>query len=126
MQLFDTIPKTASTPQISFDPDRLKLYISGESYPENSFEFYAPIIQWVKEALAESAGLTLDINISYMNSSSTKCMLDLLDLLEEAHQNGAAVSIIWHFDKKNPRLLDLAEEFKEEVTLPFSIVEHSD
>ena len=123
MPLLDTIPQTVSTPLINFNPAERKLLISGESYPENSFEFYTPIIHWVKESLAAANGFTLDINVSYMNSSSTKCMLDLLDLLEDAHQRDVMVSVIWRYDRENPRSLDLAEEFKEEVTLPFSIVE---
>ena len=65
--------------------------------------------------------LNLDINVSYLNSSSTKCMLDLLDILEEAHCKGARISLVWRYDQENPRSLDLAQEFQEEVTLPFAI-----
>lgn len=116
------IAQSQSTPQISYDSREHVLMITGESYPENSFEFYAPVSAWVKEQLATENRLRLDINVSYMNSSSTKCMLDLLDLLEDAHQKGGAIEIVWRYDRDNPRSLDLAEEFKEEVTLPFSIV----
>lgn len=122
MQLFETIQQTVSTPQVSFDTAERKLLISGESYPENSFVFYAPIIKWVKETLVNSDGLNLEINVCYMNSSSTKCMLDLLDMLEDAHGKGISVSITWRYDKDNPRSLDLADEFREEVTFPFTIV----
>lgn len=121
MRMLD-IAQSQSTPLISFDPREHVLKISGESYPENSFEFYAPVNAWVKEHLATENRLRLDINVSYMNSSSTKCMLDLLDLLEEAHRKGGAIYIVWRYDSENPRSLDLAEEFKEEVTFTFSIV----
>ena len=116
------IPQTPSTPSIRFNPAERRLYISGESYPENSFEFYAPVIKWVKECLTQLGELHLEIDVSYMNSSSTKCTLDLLDLLEEAHTKGCVVTIVWRYDKENPRSLDLAEEFRDEVTLPFDIV----
>jgi hypothetical protein len=116
------IPQSLSTPRVSFDPAARRLSMSGESYPENSFEFYAPVIGWLQEYLAEQNDLLLDIDISYMNSSSTKCMLDLLDLLEEAHGRGCRISIDWRYDSENPRSRDLAEEFQEEVTFPFSII----
>jgi len=116
------IPQSPSTPLIRFDAVERKMHISGESYPENSFSFYAPVIGWVKEYLSGRHELHLDIDISYMNSSSTKCMLDLFDLLEDAHVMGTKVTIAWRYDRENPRSLDLAEEFQEEVTLPFSIV----
>lgn len=116
------IPQSSSTPLVRFAPDERKMLISGESYPENSFGFYAPVLDWVKEYLSGSNELHLDIDISYMNSSSTKCVLDLLDLLEDAHGRGGTVDIVWRYDTENPRSLDLAEEFQEEVTLPFTIV----
>lgn len=122
MLKFMPIAPTTSTPQVHFDPVEQKLKISGESYPENSFEFYLPIIGWVKNHLSDAAGLTLEVNVTYMNSSSTKCMLDILDLFEDAHQRGVKVNIVWRYDKENSRSFDLAEEFQEEVTLPFSIV----
>lgn len=116
------IPQSSSTPLIRFDAAGRKVNISGESYPENSFGFYAPVIGWMKEYLSGSNELHLDIDVSYMNSSSTKCMLDLLDLMEDAHVRGVRVAIVWRYDRDNPRSLDLAEEFQEEVTLPFSII----
>jgi len=116
------IPQSSSTPLIRFDAAKRKMHILGESYPENSFGFYAPVIGWVKEYLSSQNELHLDVDISYMNSSSTKCMLDLFDLLEDAHVKGTRVTIAWRYDRENPRSLDLAEEFQEEVSLPFSIV----
>lgn len=116
------IQKTVSTPSIQFDSNSNRLVIQGESYPENSFEFYTPITSAIKEYLFHEKELKLEINLSYMNSSTTKCILDLLDLLEEAHQNGSKIAITWRYDIENPRSLDLAEEFKEDITFPFYIV----
>jgi hypothetical protein len=120
MQALD-IAMTSTSPLIRFEPETSVLRISGESYPENSFEFYEPLMDWLKTAFADLARLRVEINVSYMNSSSTKCVLDMLDLLEEASCNGAAVSVVWRYSPENPRALDLAEEFKEEVTFPFEI-----
>ena len=120
------IEQTTSTPGISFEAAERTLLITGESYPENSFEFYAPVGTWLKEYLALETELKVDVNVSYLNSSSTKCMLDLLDLLQEAHVKGAKVSLVWRYDQENPRSLDLAEEFQEEVTLPFTICSYED
>ena len=121
MKHFD-IPGTASTPAVHYDADNSVLSISGESYPENSFDFYARITTWLKENLPGMASLRLRVDVSYLNSSSTKCMLDLLDEMEEAFRKGFSVAIDWLYDPENPRSLDLAEEFAEEVTLPFSVV----
>ena len=116
------IPATSSSPLIRFEPSSATLLLAGESYPENSFEFYDPVLSWLKEALATLQALRVEIAISYMNSSSTKCVLDLLDIMEEAHGRGVAVSVVWRYSPENPRALDLAEEFQEEVTFDFNIV----
>lgn len=116
------IPKTVTTPLISYDQETNTLHISGESYPENSFAFYAPVLVWLKQQLLDSTSLLVEIAITYMNSSSTKCMLDLLDIMEDAYARSVAVSIIWRYDLENPRSFELAEEFCEEVSFPFEIV----
>ena len=94
--------------------------MQGESFPENSFDFYAPVLAWLPQSLPGLPGLRLDVAVSYMNSSSIKCMLDILDVLEAAYKEGKAVSVLWIYDQDNPRALDLAEEFRSEVTLPFT------
>jgi hypothetical protein len=117
MDLF--IARTKSSPEIRFDPDSRALEISGESYPENSFDFYAPVLAWLSESLPSLPGLRLEVSVSYMNSSSIKCMLDILDVVQSAFAEGKSVSVTWNYETDNPRSLDLAEEFKSEVTLPF-------
>jgi hypothetical protein len=42
----------------------------------------------------------LHVNISYMNSSSTKCILDILDLLAKSYESGSAVSVTWYYDRR--------------------------
>ena len=51
-------------------------------------------------------------------------MIDVLDMLDGAHQNGQTVSVRWHYDSDNDRALDMAEEFAEDVSLPFEILAH--
>ncbi|MBV5330213.1 MAG: SiaC family regulatory phosphoprotein, partial [Chlorobium sp.] len=57
----------------------------------------------------------------YMNSSSTKCTLDIMDILEDAHERGVKTSIIWRYDRENSRSYEMAEDFREEVTFSFEI-----
>ena len=114
------IEKTNSTPLVRYDAEHGVLTVQGESFPENSFDFYAPVLAWLSQSLPSLSVLRLDVAVSYMNSSSIKCMLDILDVLEAAYKEGKAVSVLWIYDPDNPRALDLAEEFRSEVTLPFT------
>jgi hypothetical protein len=117
------IEATKSTPEILFDPATGVLSMSGESYPENSFEFFRPILSWLARFTVVHHGpLTLNTSLSYLNTGSTKCMMDILDLLEESHLSGKSVAVNWYYDEENHRAFETAEEFREEVSIPFNII----
>ncbi len=117
------LPQTRTTPRVSFAPQTRTLTLQGESYPENSFQFFEPILAWVDGYLGERReAITIAVNMPYMNSSSTKCMLDLLDRFEDAWRHGQPVLMHWYYDPDNGRALELAEEFREEVSFPFETV----
>lgn len=117
------IPATTSSPEIIFSETDQTLSIYGESYPENSFTLFEPLFEWLQNELPKYKKLSLKVNISYMNSSSTKCMLDILDIMDNAFNEGTEASVIWYYEKDNERALELAEEFREDLKLPFEIIE---
>lgn len=118
---------TQSSPAVQTSWETGTLTMRGDSYPENSFGFFAPVVSWVQGYLAEGNGpLRLELRLLYLNTSSVKVMMDVFDLLEEAHGDGREVSVIWYYDRENERIAELAEEFKEDCTFPFEIVEAAD
>jgi hypothetical protein len=117
------IEKTKSSPFVRLDPETGVLDIGGESYPENSHEFFEPIIDWVDQFIIESdTPITLRVTLAYMNTSSTKYMIDILDKLEEVHEQGREVSVQWYCDAANDRAMDTVEELKEDFTMPFEVI----
>ena len=117
---------TKSTPTVvaTIDPNTSQgfLEMRGDSYPENSFEFFTPIFNWVEELLSQSdATLRMELHLLYLNTSSVKAMMDVFDLLEDAHEEGKKVSVAWYYDHDNERIAELAEEFKEDCSFPFAI-----
>lgn len=117
------IQGTKSTPEICFEQQSGKLSMCGESYPENSFEFYKPLLSWIARFTAIHDGpVNFDVRMSYLNTGSTKCMMDILDILDESFLAGKEVMVNWYYDRDNERALENAEEFKEEVTMPFNII----
>ena len=83
-----TLQPTTSTPEVRFDATSGLLVLRGESYPENSLAFYGPILKWVEEFLDASAvPVKVELGLTYLNTSSIKSLMDLLDLLEEAHKS---------------------------------------
>jgi hypothetical protein len=67
----------SKTPEVKFELEPLSMAISGRSIPENSIEFYQPLLSWVDQNLT-SPDLSIDISfrLEYFNTSSSKCIMD--------------------------------------------------
>lgn len=120
------IAQTESTPRIFFDASSGILEIRGESYPENTAEFYGPVLHWISDFLEQSElPLSMNIGIVYFNSSSSKVLMNIFDLLDEASGNGREIVVNWHYDSNNELALEYGEEFREDInSLAFNLVEN--
>jgi hypothetical protein len=116
------IDSTQSTPSIHADAKAGTVEMRGDSYPENSFELFSPAMKWIENYLGDAnRPLTLNLHLLYLNTSSVKAMMDIFDILEEAHKSGRKVAVNWYYDEQNERVAELAEEFKEDCSFPFQI-----
>lgn len=112
-----------STPRIRAEWASGRLEMTGDSYPENSFELFQPVLDWLAAYLGEGdAPLTLDLQLLYLNTSSVRAMMEIFDALQDAHEHGRSVAVTWRYDRSNERVADLAGEFKEDYTFPFEIL----
>ena len=122
MPALDIAP-TRITPGVSYDPDTGTLVFSGQSYPENSFDFYAPIKEWLDALLTESPErLQVEFKLDYFNTSSSKCLLDFLERLEQHHQAHQNVTIRWFYDRDDEDMEESGQDFGEDLELPFELV----
>lgn len=115
------IEKTRSTPEIYFNPAQAIFSIKGESYPENSFAFYKPIYLKLQQLLDDVPSLKLVLDVSYMNTSSTKAIVNILYLLEEVWESGKEIEVEWYYEPDNEHALELAEDFQEFIQLPLTL-----
>lgn len=100
-----TIDATKSTPGIYFDQENNVLQIRGESYPENTSEFYEPLFKWLDMRLDElhEERFTVDIELIYFNSSSSKILMNLFERLEEYAERAKNIAVNWIYDKKDEK-----------------------
>ncbi|MCK5294655.1 MAG: DUF1987 domain-containing protein [Arcobacteraceae bacterium] len=108
------IEATKYTPKITLDASGT-ISLVGKSYPENTFEFYAPMMDWIKEYFETSAQdiTTVNMEITYFNSSSSKLFFDFFDLLEE-NSDDNTIKINWIFDEENESAEEAGEDFIED------------
>lgn len=122
------IEATKYTPEIKFDAENNQLELTGETYPENTAEFYAPVFSWLDEYLEqiEDNMVTVNLEINYFNSSSSKVLMDMFDKFEETVNEGKKITLNWIYDKDNESALEYGEEFQEDLeTLKLNLVEKS-
>lgn len=115
------IAATATSPEVDFRFDQNQLSLTGESYPENSAAFYAPIIQSLNAYLAtcQNTEITVNIALSYFNSSSTKMLFSIFDALDVAAKAGNKVLLNWYHDDEDETIL----EFGQELQADFDAIE---
>ncbi|HIC10310.1 MAG TPA: DUF1987 domain-containing protein [Campylobacterales bacterium] len=107
--------ETKFTPYIELDPERGVVEIRGKSYPENSFEFYKPIMEWIENYFQSPQKLTkLNIELVYFNSSSSKFLFDLFEFLENRTGSESEIVINWIYDKENDMIEEAGQEFQAE------------
>ena len=99
---------TNTTPAINFKADTLT--IKGRSIPLSDARFYDPYISWAEEVSSEN--LTVEINLEYMNSSSSKKLLHLLKKLD-SNKKILSLKINWFYEEGDEELLEHGKVFEK-------------
>jgi hypothetical protein len=116
------LESTPKTPRLSFNNDNGIFEVSGRSIPENSIEFYKPLLDWldtyVKEAKAETK---LIVKLEYFNTSSSKCLVEIFRKLEKLQKENKVV-IQWFYDEEDEDMQESGEDFKEIIKIPIEMI----
>ena len=116
------LPAGEATPKVHYSPETSVLRFEGESYPENVSQFFEPILAWLSAHLATGPTLKVELAFTYLNTSSTKAVLDLLLVLEDFHRSGGKVSVSWFYQPGIEVMQEAGEEFGLDITLPYEMV----
>ena len=109
-----TIEATKYTPSILLDANNGVIELKGKSYPENTFEFYKPVIAWLEEFFQNAPkSVVVRFEIIYFNSSSSKLFFDFFDILEE-NIDTCDLKVEWIYDAENESAQEAGEEFIED------------
>jgi hypothetical protein len=114
---------TGKTPAILFDTQTGMFSITGRSLTENSYDFYNPLLEVIKEYKKQpQVETTINIQLFYFNTSSSKSILDILLEFESLKANSNIV-INWHYEKEDQDMLEAGENYSILVDLPFKMIE---
>jgi hypothetical protein len=106
-------------PEIILEPTG-KIKISGKSRMEDAASYYKEVHEWLSRFLQQpDTAVTVEMNLSYFNSSSAKQLLKLLMSIDKACSNG---KVIWIYPASNDTLLERGQELEIMLDLTFEYV----
>lgn len=117
------IVATHVTPGIDFNPHTGILELKGRSIPENSLEFYHPVYDWLDKYMKEPHEKTVvHLRFDYFNTSSSKCILDILKRIDRINAAGHDVFIKWYHDSNDEDMMEAGEDYSDLLDAPFEII----
>ncbi|MDR0815765.1 MAG: DUF1987 domain-containing protein [Bacteroidales bacterium] len=119
------IEGTPKTPTVRFDASKGLVELKGRSIPENSIEFYKPLVDWLESYAKDSKPQTqVNIQLEYFNTSSSKCILDVFKKLEAIQKsNPNSVTINWFYDQDDEDMLEAGQDYESIIRVPFKMME---
>jgi hypothetical protein len=118
------IEGTQKTPSVKFDSKTGIVEIKGRSIPENSIEFYKPLVDWLEEYAKKPFEKTqVNVQLEYFNTSSSKCILDVFKKLEAIHKAKHDVVINWYYEEDDEDMLEAGEDYESIIRVPFKMIE---
>jgi len=118
------IEGTPKTPDVNFDHSNGALLLKGRSIPENSIEFYRPLVDWLENYSSSPQPKTVcDIQLEYFNTSSSKCLLDLFKKMEDMSKSGNEIIINWYYEEDDEDMLEAGEDYQSIINVPFKMIE---
>ncbi len=117
---------TKITPMVVLDHQNGIIELKGVSSPENSTGFYYQVLQQLDEYLEkEPKSLTANLSFLYFNTSSSKCLFDLLKKCTKLKHSGAELTINWYYDEMDDDMKEVGEDFSDILNVPFNFIEES-
>ena len=116
-----SVKETRTTPFVKIDKGEVT--IKGRSIPEDSFEFYEPVIKACEKYVESPAKHTVvNIQLDYVNSGSKKYLTNILTILEENYLDGNGYEVNWIYDADDEAMLDLGHDLKGIIKIPLAII----
>lgn len=113
------INPTAKTPYINFNQPEKQMEIKGISCPENPVQFYNPIFDELKKYISNHNELLIRMQLDYFNTGSSKCILNLFQIITENKKQLEGFKIIWITEEEDDELKEAGKIFEEMSGLAF-------
>lgn len=119
------LKKTFNSPEVEFIGDTGELSLEGRSIPEDPGEFFEHLIDWINQYFLKPVQQTvMSIKLEYINSGSSKYMLEVLRIMKINHDAGKDVQIKWYFEEGDESIQELGTHYEQTIQIPFEHIEY--
>jgi hypothetical protein len=117
------VNKTSKSPFISLEKGLFQF--SGRSIPEDAKRIFRPVMDWMKTYDPGKESKTIiNFSFDYLDTSSSKCVFDILKVLDNLFEKGHEIVINWYYEEGDDDMLDLGIHLKSFVKAPFNFIEN--
>ncbi len=114
-------------PTVDFNAETGVCKLSGESYLEETVEFYAPLIKWLEDYTnIVDNPLAFNFKLTYFNTSSSRSILDILNVLKDYEEKGGKVAVSWYYDPSDTDMEEEVEDFMQEADIKINLIQMSE
>ena len=114
---------TKHTPHVHFNPISGVLELQGRSTPEHPSEYYAQLNHWVENYVRQPKDKTVvRLSFEYFNTSSSKCLLELMKRLVAVQNDGKKIAFEWVHEPEDDDMREAGADFRDLLKAPFDIV----
>lgn len=115
-----SIRETQTEPYIEFSNGTL--IIRGKSIPTDSAPLYNQVIEvfyrYSKNPLPET---NIIIDLEYINSNSSRSLMNLLIVAEHMHKEGFGIKVVWYHDENDELMHEQGLVFRDLLSVPVEI-----
>jgi hypothetical protein len=118
------IKESPTTPEVKFNFETGELEIKGVSIPEDTDEFYNPLLEALEDYLAKDnpEKITISFKLIYVNTSTSAVLGKIIKLLEPEESENRQVIVNWYYEMEDEDMKDLGEDFNSFTTLKFELI----
>ena len=115
-------------PTVDFNIETGVCTISGKSYLEDTTQFYLPLLEWLDQYFVEvNKPVEFNVKLNYYNTSSSRSVLDIFDLLKLYEERGGEVEVNWYCRDIDVEVVqEEVDDYMEESDLGINIIPFSD
>jgi hypothetical protein len=121
-----SIPANKETPyfpSVEFNFEKGECVIAGESYMEDCYKFYNPLIEWLTEYCKLKNKITFNFKLYYFNTQSSRMILKIFEIFMKFKENGGEPTINWYYYQSDPDMVEEVEDFEKESGLEVNLIE---